>query len=229
MKRSWRHVLFALATASGAMLTPSAHAKDPAAEARARLAAERAAAQARYVERERACAKRFVVTACVEDARSERRETLSRLRSEQNELDDAARKARAAARSELIRERLSERQDATEAVPERRGEPAKPLPRPRSERSRPAEERDDLAGSRPLRPPSVPQAARRAPPPAEPRAARLERESRSRTTFDAAQREAEAHRLEVEQRNARRSATRKPAVPLPAPAQAPVPAPPPPP
>ncbi|MDQ6681514.1 MAG: hypothetical protein M3Y67_11215, partial [Pseudomonadota bacterium] len=47
--------------------------------------------------------------------------------------------------------------------------------------------------------------------------ARREQEARSRATFDAAQRAAQAHRLEVEQRNSARAAKHKPAAPLPLP------------
>jgi hypothetical protein len=52
---------------------------------------------------------------------------------------------------------------------------------------------------------------------------RSQQEARSRATFDAAQRAAEAHRLEVEQRNSERAAKHKPAAPLPVPPAASIP------
>ena len=177
---------------------------------RERIEADRAAAEARYGERTRACGERFIVTSCVDDAKHERRETLSRLRLEQNQLDDVLRKARAAERTEAIRKRAAaETQRAREGASP---EPREPARRPSAERhlGKPEGATANVLPS----PARSPRAAGSAP---REGVSRAEDESRSRATFDAAQRDAEAHRVEVEQRNAQHAAKHKPAAPLPLP------------
>src|SRR5450432_402848 len=66
---------------------------------RQRIATERAAAEARYVARERECRERFVVTSCVDDAKRERRQVLDALKARQLRLDEAKRRARTDERS----------------------------------------------------------------------------------------------------------------------------------
>ncbi len=61
---------------------------------RARIAAERAALNARFAERDRECRARFVVTSCVDDAKRERRLGLDGLKARQLKLDEAKRRAR---------------------------------------------------------------------------------------------------------------------------------------
>ena len=175
---------------------------------RQRIEADRAAAEARFAERERACGERFIVTSCIDDAKRERREALSRLRHEQNQLDDALRKARAAERTEAIRKHAAEQA-------ERAGESANREPRAPARRSlaQPRVGKPDGGAEETLPSVQSPHAGSAA------RAgvSRADEEARSRARFDAAHREAEAHRLEVEQRNARRAAKHKPAAPLPLP------------
>ncbi|MEO7010621.1 MAG: hypothetical protein ABI156_15840 [Caldimonas sp.] len=181
----------------------------PPSRDRQHIEADRAAAEARFVEREHACGERFIVTSCVDDAKRERREALSRLRHEQNQLDDALRKARAAERTEAIRKHAAEQAERAGESASReprvsvRRSPAEPhvgKPEAGAEKSLPSAQRPHAAGS----------AARAG-------VSRADEEARSRARFNAAHREAEAHRLEVEQRNARRAAKHKPAVPLPLP------------
>jgi colicin import membrane protein len=167
---------------------------DPPVRDQQRIADERAAAVARFGERQRECLQRFVATPCVDEAKRERRETLSRLRREQNQLDDSLRKARAAERNEAIRERQGA-QAVHEEVPVR-GRVAREPSRPASAAPR----AQAPAAGRAIREPQ-----------------RSEQEARSRASFDAAQHAAEAHRAEVEARNARREAKHKPAAPLPLP------------
>jgi hypothetical protein len=185
----------------------AAEADDIAAE-RARIAAARSAAEQRYVERERECQQRFVVTSCVEDARRERGATLSALRREQNLLDDRVRQARAAERRDELRERAESesarasaprppREAASHASFDRPGPPADPASKS------PPQPHPVLKGN----PGAVGEERRSA-----------EQEARSRATFDAAQREAAQHRAEVEAKNASRAASgKKPAAPLPLP------------
>ena len=70
---------------------------------RERLAGERAATEARFADQERACQERFAVTTCVQEAQRERRDSLTRLRGQQTQLDDEKRRQRAAERTESIR------------------------------------------------------------------------------------------------------------------------------
>lgn len=203
-----------LVVAGTAGRAASAQGAEPS--VRDRVAAERAAAEARYAQRESACRKRFVVTSCVDDAKRERRETLTRLERERNQSDDKSRKARAVERTESIRRReVAEAQSGLQnAVRE---------PRETARRAAP-EPRPLFAGDGASRPRSTPSAhglprsmGGDAPDPV----ARGEQEARSRATFDAAHRSAEAHRAEVEARNAQRAAKRKPAAPLPSGASGP--------
>jgi colicin import membrane protein len=214
MRRSIR-ILLGAATLLAAGLSGGrvqANDGDPARE-RQRIEAERAVAAARFSEQQRICEGRFAVTTCVDEAKRQRRETLARLRREQNALDDRERHGRAAERLEEIRKRREE-QAARDAELRPARSPVV-APRASSSRARAAAQPASMAASR-ARP--VPSAEHRLPhlgrigserSPAE--------EARSRAAFDAAQREAAAHRAEVEARNARRAAEHKPAAPLPVP------------
>jgi hypothetical protein len=214
MRRSIRILLGGVWVAVAALTAVRAHANESdAAPERRRIEAERAAAEARFAEQRRACQERFVVTSCVDAAKRERRETLARLRREQNVLDERERRARAEARLEEIRKSQEERarRDAQPRPPR----PPIVAPRAAPTRPRPAARAASQAES-PGR--SAPSAEHRLPhfgrigserTPAE--------EARSRATFDAAQRAATEHRAEVEARNARRAAQRPPAAPLPVP------------
>lgn len=161
-----------------------------------RIAAERAAADDRLAAQERECATRFVVAACVEEARTAHRATLTRLRQRQLQIDEARRREAAAARRKAIAERV----DAQQAH-------ASEVPSVRVRRHAPPE----------------PAAATRAPPAALPRpiaggasgADRATLERRNEAEFAARMRAAQAHRDEVARRNAQREAQGKVAAPLP--------------
>jgi colicin import membrane protein len=72
---------------------------------RQHIARERAEAVARYAEREAVCRERFIVTACIDTARAERRDALDRLQRQDEALDGQERRRRAAARLAAIREK----------------------------------------------------------------------------------------------------------------------------
>jgi hypothetical protein len=164
---------------------------------RARIVAERAAAEARYSERQRECAT-------------------------QNRLDDGLRRQRADERAEAIRRRKEDDvQHSREAAqrPAREHAARDPLDRPSARKSAngaasPTEsspyQSTTRSGERPVlhAPAHVTRAGE---------GTRLEQEARSRATFDAAQRAAEAHRAEIDARNAHRAATHKPSRALPVP------------
>jgi colicin import membrane protein len=204
---SWCHCRSALLLATLGLAAHRVAAGDDATE-RARIATERAAVEARFVERERECATRFVVTACVEDARREQRAELASLRQQQAVLDEAQRKQRAAERvDKLSKPRADEaRPPTTSATRDAR------MARPPAEAS-PAD---------PARQPKPPQ-------PARPRKAVVPKEANDRPAQEAARQAefaartqaAQAHRVAVEQRQAERLKKKgRIAQPLPVPASA---------
>ena len=166
-----------------------------------RIAAERAAANAKLAEQQRECATRFIVAACVDDARTAHRETLQRLRQQELQLDEARRHAAAEGRRKAIAEKaLPPQARASDATPD--------APKVRMRRAAPAA--SDAEG----RPDEGP--ASRVPPPAASGASRSAVEQSQRQKFEARQREAQAHREAVASRNALRAARGKVAAPLPA-------------
>lgn len=92
-----------------AALLPQVRAATPGDERheRQRIASERAQVQAVYVQRERECEQRFMVTACIEEVRRSRREALERLRYQDAILDEAQRRQRALQRIQDIHGKVS--------------------------------------------------------------------------------------------------------------------------
>ena len=168
----------------------------PAADAqaeRARIRAERAQAEQRYVAAERDCNTRFVVTSCVEAARAQRRDALGRLRNEELVLDQAERRQRAAERAAAIHDKQAH-EEAPRAAPRTPPPTASAPPSQLLLRSH---------GARAAR--------------TEPRLA-PEAEARNRAAYESRLREAQAHREAIERRNAERQAkAKKPALALPLP------------
>ncbi|CAN5246077.1 hypothetical protein BH11PSE9_BH11PSE9_34290 [soil metagenome] len=181
---------------------------------RTRIRNERAAANSGFLERERECRTRFVVTSCVNAARRDQRETLARLRSEEAVLDDAQRKQRAAQRMDTIREKL-DKGDAREreAGSAEQREAHRNATEPRLTVRSPSR-----AASEPRRTAPSPTRAASAAKPAVSAESRRAEEERNRAAFDARNEAAEEHREMVAKRNAERAAKRKPVAPLPAPA-----------
>jgi len=77
------------------------------AQERARIAAQRQAADSRYTQAEAACYARFAVNDCLNEARAARRETLADLRRQEVSLNDDERRRKGAAQRQRIDERLS--------------------------------------------------------------------------------------------------------------------------
>lgn len=168
---------------------------------RARIRSERAAAEARFTASEKECRARFVVTACVDDARQVRRDTLSRLRREESVLEDEVRKQKTADRLRQLdenREREQARQRDS-ASPERR-DAARAAAAPQA-KVRPPKEASPPAASAPV-------------------VNRSAEEARNRAAFEARRDAADAHREKIETRNAERAVRGKVAAPLPAPSAA---------
>ncbi|MGY4829383.1 hypothetical protein ACVNIS_12465 [Sphaerotilaceae bacterium SBD11-9] len=175
-----------------------AHADDEA--ERAQIRQQRESIETRYVQQQEACRKQFVVTSCLEKARLDRVKALKPLREQEATLDDAQRRERAQALSQ----RMAEKAKAAEAR-EAGQTPKSPKP------PKPAK-----AGSAPAsaKKPSTQSPAAKASAPD-----RSAEEQRNREAYEARQREIQAHREEVEKRNAERAARKAP-TPLPVPASA---------
>ena len=180
----------------------------PATAQRERIAAEHAAAIARFTEQERACQAHFIVTACVEAAHQEQRTALTRLHRQEMQLDEVRRREAAAVRLRAIRDRVT-----AHAARDRDAEPAA------------------AAGTAPEAHPPSPAAPRRPMDSGLPRsdthdASTQDRrafEQRNRAEFEARVRAAQAHRQAVERSNAQRAAQGKvaPSLPIPSGASAP--------
>lgn len=174
--------------------TASADTVDAAtAAARERIAQERAAVERETQAAQVACAQQFAVSACVERANDQRRERLQRLAAERAVLDDDSRKRRAAARTDQIQQRQTERADERPAKTPRSRSPAASAAAVRPVHSRAAATSQSQAAA------SQAQAA------AEQRAAAA--------AMRASQ--AQAHREAVEARNRDRATLRAPAKSLP--------------
>jgi hypothetical protein len=186
-------------------------------EERNRIAAERAAANAKFADEQRECRKRFIVTSCEEAALTEQRATLARLHHEQTLLDETRRHDAAELRRNEIQEKAAA-QAAAQAA--RASEPDAAPERERSHRAqpRPAAPLKQHEGSRlssGARARHVPEGAGAASA-ADPAAV----EKRNEEKFEANARAAKEHREAVEKRNAERAAKGKVAAPLPAPSAA---------
>jgi hypothetical protein len=193
----------ALSMALGVAWANSADAARPTADAaeRERIAGERAVIETRYAEERLACQKNFVVTSCVDAVRRRERTELGRLRQQEALLDEAERRRRAA-------DRLAAIQAKVDAEAQRQRELAHQPPKPRALPPHAPRAGAAPAASAP-RPPSVASAAERE-----------AREAASRERYEARQRQAQAHREEVERRSAQRAQHKQSSTPLPLPAGA---------
>lgn len=191
-------------------------AQGPADE-RQRLAAERAAVEARFVEREAGCQQRFAVTDCVNEAKKDRRDAMVPLLRRSAELDDAQRKQRAARQTEEVGRKLDEAQAREREAALREPVAARPPPAAAPAEAASAPRRDGRDAREPkLKPPPrrlTARTPREAPTDAERRATEAAAQARIDTRKQAAQ----AHREAVERRNAQRAQSGKQVAPLPVP------------
>lgn len=164
------------------------------------IAAQRQAVQRRFEEKQRDCQQRFIVTACIEAAQKERRETLAPLRQEELRLDTLERKQRAAARLEAIE--AKQRADTAKegSVLPRSSAASKPEPGAPAPAARP------IIVSKRAAPLSDDE--------------RKRREAASLARFEASQTAAGQRREAADARNAKRAASGKVTRPLPLPGAA---------
>lgn len=185
--------------AAGSATTAFAAGSDKA--QRASIRSERTAAETLYQQDLQACSTRFVVTACVDEARVRRHAKLSELDRQQEVLDEAERTERAAERRRSIEQKAS----GEEA--RQREEAARAAARPAADAPRAAASAASAANASSARAPR---------PPVDP-AVRAEQETRARHAYELKQLQAEAHRQEVERRNQERARKANPGAPLPVP------------
>ena len=216
------------ATRTAASAAAASASSAASANERQRIASERAAAEVRFAARERECRTRFVVTACIDEAKSERRDALDKLRARQLGVDEVRRRERAAERQSELAEkaaedaRLDKERAARAAAASASGAASQP-PRIRisSPRRGAAPERAASAASAPTPRDNGPDKAfglsRRV---SEPASVRQDREARSRAAFEKRQRQAAEHREEATTATLRRMASKSPAAALPAPSAA---------
>jgi colicin import membrane protein len=177
-----------------------------------RIVAERTAVNAAFAERERECATRFIVAPCVDEARTDQRAALSKLRQRELQLDETTRRAAAESRRKAIAEK-AEKAEKAEAQPAR---PSDESPEVAGERFRRSPEPTEPTPARPWNDALPGRSGARSP-----ATARAAIERRNEAQFAAHRREAEAHRDEVARRNAERAAKGKTAAPLPVPPSSP--------
>lgn len=200
---------------------------------RQRIASERAAAEARFAARERECRTRFVVTSCIDEAKSERRDALDKLRARQLGADEVRRRERAAQRQSELAAKAAE--DAR-ADKERKARVAAASASGAASQSARIRVSSPRRGTSPERSASAASAASSratapdkllgfSPHPVEAAAVRKEREARSRAAFEKRRQAAIEHREESTTATLRRMSSKSPAAPLPAPSAASVPKP----
>jgi colicin import membrane protein len=160
-----------------------------------RIAGERATVNAKLLEQERECATRFIVAACIVDARTDHREALKKLRQQELQLDEGRRRAAAEARGKTLADKaLAQQTRASDAAPD--------APRVRVRRAATHVDRAEPDAA-----PQLPAAKASA-------ANHGEVEQRNQEKFEARRNEVQAHREATERRNAQRAASGPVAAPL---------------
>jgi hypothetical protein len=185
-------------------------AQDDSAE-RARIQAERGAAESRFAEAQKSCRAKFAVNDCLDKATRAHNAVLSELRRQERVLNDADRKRRAAERQKEVDERQSpeRQQDAAEkrarALAEQKEREERAADKAAKRASDEAERaqrppRSKLAASAP-----GPQGAPRTPTAPRSHGPSAEEAAKNRATYEARQQEAVQHKAEVAARIARRA------------------------
>jgi colicin import membrane protein len=231
-------LLLGAALAAGGVLAadavpgaPPASASAPLVDSHARIADERAAANARFAAQERECRTRFIVSSCIEDAKRERRKELDLLRARQLVVDEARRRERA---SERRTELASKADEDAKRQAERSARAASaaasgaasqiargPLIAPGRPRG-PVSPASDAAsaGASAVRARTPTKGLSLGTHPPTSAAEREAQAARSRATFETKQQRAAEHRDESATQAIRRMSTKTPASSLPAPSSA---------
>ena len=214
-----KHLIpFALAFAAFA-----AHAQAPNdAPERARIKSEREAAEARYADAQKACRAKFAVNDCLDAARREHNVVANDLKRQERVLNDAERKRKAAERQKDIDARSSpERQkEAAEkrakAASEQQERDARAAEKAAKKASEQAEHDRRSPRVKPPHGASGPQGKAREPQEPASHGPTPTQAAKNRAEHDARLKEAEQHRAEVAERNAKRTKPVSPDLPPPA-------------
>lgn len=196
--------LFALLAASPVL------AQGDAAE-RARIRDERAAAETRFAEEKKACRARFAVTDCIDKVTREHNARLADLRRQDNLLNDAERKRRAADRQKELDERNSpeKQQQAADKRAKALADQQERDARAAEKAAKRAEQDAQRAGRSPTgktpKGEPAPQGTPRDAKPAHGNGPTAEEAAKNRADYETRQKEAQQHKAEVEARNAKRS------------------------
>jgi colicin import membrane protein len=209
-----------LACAFALVAAFSAQAQDEAAD-RARIKAERAAADARFEQARKDCRKKFAVTDCEKEAKRLHNAQVGELRRQERVLNDADRKRRAAERQKAIDERNSpeQRQQAEEKRQRALADQKEREQRAAEKAAKRAEDDAERAKKGPrvkVAPgPHGPQGTPRTPAGRKSHEIPPEEAAKNRAAYEARLKEAEKHKAEVLEKAAKRS--KPPASALPAP------------
>ena len=178
---------------------------------RERIARERAAVEAKFVEHQAECQGRFAVTGCVDEAKRERRQAEAPLRRQAIALDDAQRKQKAAERLASVRSKVGNAQSR------QREQVVREAPTAGKAAAVASDERTPVAARQARHKPPPKPATTRAPRAATAPLDRRAEEAAGQARIDARKLAAQTHREVVEQRNAKRAVSGKRAAPLPSP------------
>jgi colicin import membrane protein len=182
----------------------------------ARIEAERRVVEAHFTRAQAACQGRFLLTRCLDAARDERRLALDKLQRQQLEIDDLARRERAAKRRQMLQKRDPGRGSSSPAASVKPLPALPTMPVPVGAPMLEAVPAAALSAS----PPARHRAVRRPPPPASvpaDSASAAALEKRKQADYLKRQQDVQAHRESVLERNARQDALSKPAAGLPVP------------
>lgn len=197
-----------------------AQAQDAAAE-RERIKVERAAADARHAEAQKACRAKFAVNDCLAEARRAHNAAESELKRQERLLDEAERKHRAIERQKDLDERKAARedQDAAEkrakALADQEDRERRSAEKAAKRAADDAERRQRGPRAQPAEESHGPQGSPREPQPPKATGPTASEAAKNRAAYEARVQEAERHKAEVAARNAKK--TKPPAADLPPP------------
>ncbi|HEX2547523.1 MAG TPA: hypothetical protein VHL79_21750 [Ramlibacter sp.] len=189
---------------------------------RARIGAERKAADDKFAEAKRACNAKFAVTDCVNKATREHNAVVSELRRQERVLNEAERKQRAAQAQREIDERNSpERRKEAEDKRLRALEEQKEREARAAEKKAQRAEDDAERAKKGPRAPRIaeghqgPQGSPRAPEPPKGPSVTPEEAAKNRAAYEERLRQAAQHKAEVQARIAKRAKPPASALPVP--------------
>jgi len=178
---------------------------------RERIRQERAAAEKKYHDAQKACRARFAVNDCLDQARREHNVVVHELKRQEHVLNEAERKRKAAAAQKQIDEKTSP--EALRQAEERRAKAAAEQQEREAKAAQKAATHASDQAAKEKRGPQPPKTAKGAPAPqggvrngqsAAPSGPTPQEAAKNRAEYDQRQQEAAKHKADVEARNAQR-------------------------